>query len=126
MKCRMQPISEPDANGKQHYRCANSPCHARAFTDVAPERVFGFGDNCRGGGLRLGDRVERALIRVGVTKQRWARWRGKTDCQPCKERQERLNRIDLHWLNTATDAHWWATRAQQAVRLALKPLRWLP
>lgn len=41
----------------------------------------------------LGDRIEDALILVGVTKERVEKWVGGP-CG-CTERQERLNRLDL-------------------------------
>lgn len=39
----------------------------------------------------LGDKVERALTAVGITKQRVTRWVGR-ECG-CEERKERLNRL---------------------------------
>lgn len=41
----------------------------------------------------LGDRVEQALSRLGVTKERVESWVGK-GCR-CGERKERLNQLDL-------------------------------
>lgn len=57
--------------------------------------MYGFGEQCQGGGLRLGDKLTAVLEFFGITKQGWAKLRGKENCKPCSERQEKLNRIGL-------------------------------
>lgn len=131
MRCRMLPVSDDanaDERGRRHYACANAPCDARAFTAHPPERVYGYGSNCQGGGLRLGDRIEWALNWIGITKQRWAKLHGSDDCTPCSERQERLNQMTrlnrvTTRLNVASNPRLWL-RTLFAVIATI--FRWLP
>lgn len=58
----------------------------------------------------LGDYIGIALARVGITKERWARWTGKptkSGCNACQQREQRLNRFGWKWQARANKVGWY-------------------
>lgn len=126
----MVPVTKLDDHGKRRYQCANESCDARAYTAHPPEKVHGFGDECRGGGLRLGDKLAWLLNRIGITKKRWANiWGKEAECSPCGQRQQAINAHPINhvrWLNDLTNPRLWARWLRPAFRSAAWVLRNLP
>jgi hypothetical protein len=116
MRCVMVPVTEPDEQGKRHFRCANDGCNARAYSAFPPEQVFGFGEKCRSTmpppPPGLGDRVELWINRVGITQERYVKWKGMlggNNCSACERRKKWLNNI--RWLNNVSRFSWWRVQA---------------
>lgn len=67
--------------------------------------------------LLLGDRIELALIGIGLTKERWAAFRQQfgeppgADCEGCEQRQTDLNAADLYMRNAYAELGSAATAA---------------
>jgi len=67
-----------------------------------------------------GDKTERALKRIGITKTRWVRWkiwwrrsRKQTlGCQQCDKRQEKINQYGWRW-------RYWLARKTWPVKWAV-------
>jgi hypothetical protein len=61
----------------------------------------------------LGDYIGLALARVGITKQRWAKWTGKpiaeqkTGCGSCQQREQQINHLGWRFQGKLNRFGWW-------------------
>lgn len=66
------------------------------------------------GRILLGDRVERWLTTIGITQERYVRWKGRLagkKCSDCEQRKAWLNSI--RWLNSVSDPQWWRRKLRR-------------
>lgn len=94
------PLLISSEDGKTVWRCGRCGFTATDKWGHFPDKIIRTCEVQRRG---LGDFIGLALTKLGITKQRWAKWTGKPlseqklGCRLCHSREQQLNQFGWEW-----------------------------